>query len=466
MTKEILELDPESITTAPERMRSVFDPVAMKSLVKSIVEVGQMHPIIIDANGQLIVGERRLRACSIAEVKVLACRCNEADRFRLLQMELDENLCRDNLTPVEEICARRKLYDLLMEKNKAEESYGYREAARDMNMGKSQLQDDIKTSFIVVAEPSYFVECKTKAEIKQKVKKLLQQSAWATMTDTAMKQSEPLVAEPAPESGISTVRCADEDRENRIKLKIAKAIERLHVGEYMDGLATLDDESVNIMLLDLPWGIGIDDKINSGMLKGRSYDDSKETFLSVFPPIAELCYQKMAENSHLYCFFGIQHHNFVYTTLEDAGFQVNQRPIICHKLGISSTRVPEIWPGSSYEPIAFARKGQRKLVLQGRPDVLMVKWLTPDQKKQHPSAKPAEVYMELLSRSAHPGDLVVDPTYGTGAAFVACERLPGLNLRWEGWDNDKINQTKAMVNIIEYYDGIQQAVSRGEEDEP
>jgi hypothetical protein len=37
--------------------------------------------------------------------------------------------------------------------------------------------------------------------------------------------------------------------------------------------------------------------------------------------------------------------------------------------------------------------------------------------------------------------------YGSGAAFVACELLPQLHLRWYGWDIDPENKAKALFNL-------------------
>ena len=89
------------------------------------------------------------------------------------------------------------------------------------------------------------------------------------------------------------------------------------------------------------------------------------------------------------------------------------------------------------------------MVKRGVPDWILCKWTTLDDGKGHPSAKPALLYANLLRRSAYPGDLVCDPMFGTGPAFVACELCPDLKLTWKGWDNVKANRAKALVNLTE-----------------
>jgi hypothetical protein len=204
---------------------------------------------------------------------------------------------------------------------------------------------------------------------------------------------------------------------------------------------------VNVLLLDPPWGLGLHEKVEDELLEGKAYDDSEQEFLLNFPTLAKIAYEKMSEDSHLYCFFKIRSLEFVYGILEDAGFKVNWRPIIMIKQGVKSTRSPHYWPGATYEPIAFARKGKRKFVSDAPPDSFTIDWHRGTDKLQHPSAKPPSAYMQLLARSAYPGDIVVDPMYGSGAAFVACELLPQLHLRWYGWDIDPENKAKALFNL-------------------
>ena len=46
-----------------ERLRK--DMGDLEGLARSIAEIGLLHPIIITPDGQLVVGERRLRACKL-----------------------------------------------------------------------------------------------------------------------------------------------------------------------------------------------------------------------------------------------------------------------------------------------------------------------------------------------------------------------------------------------------------------
>ena len=50
-------------------------------------------------------------------------------------------------------------------------------------------------------------------------------------------------------------------------------------------------------------------------------------------------------------------------------------------------------------------------------------------RKNHPSPKPIEYYMQVLPRFSSENDLILDPFLGSGTTAVACERL---NIRWIG----------------------------------
>ncbi|MDP6525142.1 MAG: ParB N-terminal domain-containing protein [Kiritimatiellia bacterium] len=73
------------------------------TLEASIQKLGLLCPIIVDANNVLITGGRRLQACrNIGRKKVSVCRLGiEAGSMKALDIQADENLCRQSLTSEE-----------------------------------------------------------------------------------------------------------------------------------------------------------------------------------------------------------------------------------------------------------------------------------------------------------------------------------------------------------------------------
>lgn len=108
------ELPIDSITPNPRQPREVFDEDALAELVTSIKEVGLLQPVVVRkaASGrfELIMGERRWRACREADLKQIPAIVRATDDEKLLLDALLENLHRAQLNPLEEAAA----YDQLL----------------------------------------------------------------------------------------------------------------------------------------------------------------------------------------------------------------------------------------------------------------------------------------------------------------------------------------------------------------
>jgi ParB family chromosome partitioning protein len=96
----------ESICLPPQQPRRYFDPQAMQELVESVRQHGILQPLLVRSCGdnkyELVAGERRYRAAKevgLAEVPVVI---RELTDEEAMQLSLIENLCREDLNPVEE----------------------------------------------------------------------------------------------------------------------------------------------------------------------------------------------------------------------------------------------------------------------------------------------------------------------------------------------------------------------------
>ncbi|MEV5197983.1 ParB/RepB/Spo0J family partition protein [Streptomyces sp. NPDC053720] len=102
------------ITPNPRQPRDVFDEDALAELVTSIKEVGLLQPVVVREVGperyELIMGERRWRACGEAGLERIPAIVRATDDEKLLLDALLENLHRAQLNPLEEAAA----YDQLL----------------------------------------------------------------------------------------------------------------------------------------------------------------------------------------------------------------------------------------------------------------------------------------------------------------------------------------------------------------
>lgn len=111
-----LELDIDLIDPNPEQPRTRFAPANLDELAQSIKANGVVQPIVVRAVAgrfQIVAGERRWRAAQKAELRRIPAVIREVADDRLLELALIENIQRQELNPIEEARAYRKLIDTI-----------------------------------------------------------------------------------------------------------------------------------------------------------------------------------------------------------------------------------------------------------------------------------------------------------------------------------------------------------------
>jgi len=110
--KTLLYCGIEEIVPNRSQPRKHFDESRLQELAESIKEKGILEPLIvrrIEQGYELIVGERRWRAAQRAGLKEVPVLVKEAEGREALELSLIENLQRENLNPVEEAQAFKRL---------------------------------------------------------------------------------------------------------------------------------------------------------------------------------------------------------------------------------------------------------------------------------------------------------------------------------------------------------------------
>jgi ParB family chromosome partitioning protein len=110
-----LELDIDLLAPSRVQPRSRANETRLAELAESIKSNGIIQPIVVRrTNGgyQIIAGERRWRAAQLAglhRVPVTIREVPKGDDGKLLELALIENIQRENLNPIEEASAYRRL---------------------------------------------------------------------------------------------------------------------------------------------------------------------------------------------------------------------------------------------------------------------------------------------------------------------------------------------------------------------
>ncbi len=157
-TAETNEILLESIKPNPYQPRRDFDQVKIQELAESIKEHGILQPVVVspgddEKNYILVAGERRCRAAKLAGLKTIPALIKVVDKKTMLEIALIENLQRENLNPVDEALAYRRLMQ--------EYSYTQEELAGRLGRSRSSIANSVR----LLGLPEEILELVTKNEM-------------------------------------------------------------------------------------------------------------------------------------------------------------------------------------------------------------------------------------------------------------------------------------------------------------
>ena len=111
----INEIEISQIDANPDQPRSTFDEETLQELAESIREPGIIQPLSLrlkdDGRYQIIAGERRWRAASMAGLTSVPAYVRTVSDSEMTEMALIENIQREDLNAIEVALTFRKLID-------------------------------------------------------------------------------------------------------------------------------------------------------------------------------------------------------------------------------------------------------------------------------------------------------------------------------------------------------------------
>ena len=231
--QRVQEIPISSIERNPHQPRVHFDHAELEDLISSIRDHGVLQPIIVtpkqDGTFQLIAGERRLRASTIAGLKTIPALVREATELQKLELAIIENVQRANLNPIEEARAYQRLVD----------EFGMTQDEVSRKMGKSrpqvgnmirllQLPPDIQQALsegrISTSNARTLVSLPTDAERMELFKAMLDGNFTVRQTETRVATKVRMG------QGMKDANIADAEQRLREKLRTKVSITRNQKG--------------------------------------------------------------------------------------------------------------------------------------------------------------------------------------------------------------------------------------------
>lgn len=422
-------LDPLTITVKEGLERYRKDLGDLQELGKSLKETGQIQPIVINRESELVVGGRRLAACILENIKVKAIYEDVVDPRRMRLWEVEENVRRKDLTPAEYALAVEELHTLM------QEEYGESVSGKE---GGHTLDDTAKilgkTRGSVISELDMAAMIKAFPELK-----------------SAKKKSEIRKAA----KGLEKLNAAMKGLEEWEKAALDKAgIYQLHCTDAVAHMKSLPDGCKDILLTDPLYAISADDLMISlggrtgGALTSAGFKikDDPVAGLTLLVELAKESFRITTSTAHGYVFVAPERFWPVRWLFVEAGWRVHIKPIIWVKREVGQCNVPTAWPASCYEMLMYIRKDESRIIKEGMPD-----WVeclpVPPEKKLHTYEKPVPLLLNLLERVSLPGQQLYDPFMGSASSIEA-----GLEMKLicEGVDNSAEAYATAGKRIKEY----------------
>lgn len=403
------------IRIAPDRQRQFFDPDRLADLQDSIARLGLIQPLVVAADGTLVAGERRFKCLQnlqmLGEVvkfsgEVVPDGCapavlpNEATATALFEIELEENIKRHDLTWQEHAAAVAKLARL-----------------RELQAAQQDLPAP------TVADIAVELEGRRDGAYQDKVRKTLIVSkhldnpeiAKAKSVDDAfkiLKKQEQAADNVARAAEVGTVAVTQ-------RLAAINADSLLWGWEYAE---TAGNPLFDIICSDPPYGMDAQSfGDGGGAYVGIKHDyaDSRADWLALMNRFAQLSWAITRPNAHMYLACDIDGFHYLKELLQQVGWRVHRTPIVAVKRDANRVPWPSQGPRRSYELVLYAVRGTKPTTAIYS-DVFET---SGDENLGHGAQKPVAFWLDLLRRSAVPGDRVFDPFAGTGGILVAANQL-------------------------------------------
>ncbi|MBR1693473.1 MAG: ParB/RepB/Spo0J family partition protein [Lachnospiraceae bacterium] len=152
------EKDPEQLVKITmlepnrEQPRKNFDEDALQELADSIKQFGLLQPILVQDRKdhyEIIAGERRWRAAKLAGLKEVPVIVKNYTEQEIVEISLIENIQRENLNPIEEALAyKRLLNEFHLKQDEVAERVSKSRTAVTNSMRLLKLSDEVQQMVI------------------------------------------------------------------------------------------------------------------------------------------------------------------------------------------------------------------------------------------------------------------------------------------------------------------------------
>ena len=343
-----MEIPLDEITILPDRQRKEFKTSSIESLADSIADKGLFHaPVVNRSDLTLVAGERRLRAIRLLNEREVSFSyhgsvvpqgsvpityLDNLSPYALQEAELEENILREDLTPVEEAQAIARLHELRKEQR---EEVGEKQTLKDtvaelLETRNSPIAEKTISDSIIVSKHADDEDVKNASSLREAMKIIRK------------KEDEKV-------------------REERTKnLDLSATRHNLFHGDCRVFLENVPNDEFDIVLTDPPYGVSADE-FGDMADATHEYSDSPAHFWSLMNEVIPELSRTLKPSSHVFLFHDLRWFSDLKERFENEGFTVHSQPLIWDKgASVGMLPRPEHGPRNTYECVLFAFRGDRR----------------------------------------------------------------------------------------------------------
>lgn len=386
----------------------------------SIQTQGLINPIAVMRQPEgsekpfiLVAGGRRLRAVTELGIDKVPVRIfDKFDELTLRLLELAENIQRKDMSWQEQNKLQRQIHALQQKAHGVATSHnntGWRleDTAQMLGVSRATISDSITLGekldkySSVLGDPSRF---KTENEARKAVKTVEEAMIRAELARRAEKRQS----------------------SNNFVQQMAN---NYMLGDCIEGLAQLPDETFDFAEVDPPYGIDLDKIKRDNDCEGYN-EVPQDDYLIFTRNILTQVYAKLKPNSYCVYWFGMDPWlEYIYKIAREVGFTGSRIPLIWTKPNGQSLN-PSQNLATAYETAFVFKKGSPVLAKPGRINIYAYAPIAPN-KKFHPTQKPLELYQEIYQTFSFEGAKCVVPFAGSGASLVAAAMCKRNAVGWD-----------------------------------
>lgn len=387
-----LEVPIDSIKIPPDRFRPA-KPKDVEETAISLLRYGQLQPIIINSNHELVDGLHRITAArENGQTTIWVDIRDQIDEVLHREIELETNIRRVDMTPFERVQAIAEIDKL---KRSRDPNWTIGNTAQAI---KSERKNDVSDATKIVAMAELFPELK---ETLKGAKSVRQLKSWV-------------------EHKAANVTRILDVKDNRIDY--ADIESKVWLGDSVDLIKRVPSESINAVITDPPFGLDYDQRKGGTSGELTAYEDSETAYRRLLTMAPDL-YRVLKPNGWLVWFFGISWYEECKRAFREAGFTVDEIPVVWDRSdGKCHTNRPDRYFARGYDVALHAFKGDPQVILRGRPNVIREKPVD-NSDREALVERPIGLYAELIRRLTVPGETVADFFVGSGSCLAAAASL-------------------------------------------